>query len=69
MRPFCVAGEETRLVAVPLRAVQLLVGEFIDVDVGPTQVAVASPPHGTLGGGDIQANNIKWRFHCGEGAL
>lgn len=62
--------EETRLVTVPLRAVQLLIGESINVDVGPTKVAVAGPSNSTLRGGeDIQSNKIKSRFHCGERAL
>lgn len=45
--------EETRLVTVPLRAVQLLIGESINVDVGPTKVAVAGPSNSTLRGGRI----------------
>lgn len=43
--------EETCLVAVPLRTAQLLIREVVNVQVGPTQVAVARPAHPTLRGG------------------
>lgn len=42
--------KETDLVTVPLRTVQFLIGETIDVNVRPAEVAIASPSNSTLWG-------------------
>lgn len=40
--------KDTDLVTVPLRTVQFLIGETIDVNVRPAEVAIASPSNSTL---------------------
>lgn len=42
--------KETHLVTAPLRTVQFLIRDTIDVNVRPAEVAVASPSDSTLRG-------------------
>lgn len=55
----------TYLVAVLLRTVQFVIGETIDVNVWPTEVAIASPPNSTLPGcGDAHVFYIHIQRPC-----
>lgn len=48
MERFLVDIKETHLVTVAFRTGQLLIGETVDVNVSPAEVAVASPSDSAL---------------------
>lgn len=65
VKSFIMRRIRTYLVAVLLGTVQFVIGEAINVNVWPTEVAIASPPNSTLPGcGDVHVFYIHIQRPC-----